>query len=97
MSDLYDGLRARGCIDPLIFRAMVQCQIGKDCPFPTIKAAADHYGLHPEHLRMFVRGLRPAEPKLLEAFGLERVVLYAPATPTTPTPDERATGAEEDV
>ncbi len=78
MSDLYDNLRERGCIDPVIFRAMVRCQIGKDCPFSTIKAAADHYGLHPEVLRLFIIGKRPAEPKLLDAFGLERIVLYAP-------------------
>lgn len=84
MVDLYDGLRERGCIDPIIFRAMVRGQIGKGCPFPTIKAAADHYGLHPEHLRLFVRGKRPAEPKLLEAFGLERIVLYATRRPQAP-------------
>jgi hypothetical protein len=77
--DLYDALRERGCIDPVIFRAMVRSHIGKDAPYPTIKAAADAYGVHPEQLRLFIRGKRPAEPKLLRAFGLERVELFAVA------------------
>jgi hypothetical protein len=79
MPDLYDALRARGCIDPVLFRAMVRSHVGTDAPFPTIKAAAESYGVHPEQLRLFIRGKRPAEPKLLTAFGLERIVLYARA------------------
>ena len=84
MGDLYDALRERGCIDPLILRAMIRSQIGEGCPFKTVKAAADHYGLRPEDLRMFIRGQRPAEPKILDAFGLERVTLYARKAPVTP-------------
>ena len=65
-------------IHPLIFRAMVEGQIGEGCPFKTIKAAADHYDLTPEVLRLFVRGKRPAEPAIMKAFGVERVVFYRP-------------------
>ncbi len=78
MPDLYDRMRKEGLIDPVLVRAMLECQIGEDCPFPTIKAAAKHYGLHPEHLRMLIRGIRPPEPKILAALGLERVVFYRP-------------------
>ncbi len=73
--------RSEQLTHPVIFRAFVQGLVGEGCPFPTIKALADHHGLHPEHLRMFIRGLRPAEPKLLKAFGMERAVFYRPATP----------------
>lgn len=89
MPDLYDDLRERGCVDPVLFAAMVRSHIGKDCPFPTIKAAAESYGVHPEQLRMFLRGKRPAEPKLLRAFGLEKITLYAVRqdAPEKDTPD----------
>ncbi|WP_292922617.1 hypothetical protein [Novosphingobium sp. SCN 63-17] len=70
------GMTPPGCIHPIILLAMVRGSIGKGCPFPTIKAAADHYGIHPEQMRMYVRELRPPEPKLLEAMGMERVVFY---------------------
>ncbi|SLK03662.1 hypothetical protein [Novosphingobium mathurense] len=62
-----------------IMRAMVVSQIGEGCPFHTIKAAADHYGVHPEQLRMYVRGLRQElEPKMMAAMGVEKVVFYRP-------------------
>lgn len=69
------------CIHPVLFRAMFQSQIGDNCPFPTIKAAADHYGVHPEQFRLFVRGERPAEPRLLDKLGFERVTFYRPKSP----------------
>lgn len=68
------------CIHPKILHAMVASQIGPDCPFPTVKAAADHYGIHPEQLRMFIRGKRRAESKLLKAFGVVPVTFYLPTT-----------------
>lgn len=79
MSDLYDNLRERGCMDGALLRPMISSQIGKDCPFKTKQAAANHYGIHVEQLSAFLLGKRPAEPKLLAAMGLEKVVLYAPA------------------
>lgn len=81
MGDLYDRMREEGLVDPLLVRAMVQSSIGDGRPFPTIKAAADAYGVHPEQLRMYVRGIRKEpEPKILAALGLERVVFYRPIT-----------------
>lgn len=79
MSDLYDRMREEGLIDPILVRASIACQIGDGCPFPTRKAMADHYGVHPEQLRMFILGIRrELEPKLAKAMGLERVVFYRP-------------------
>ncbi len=78
MTDLFDSLRERGAFDANLLSPMVACQIGDGCPFPTIKAAASHYGIHPERMRQLVRGIRPAEPMVLEALGYEKVVLYVP-------------------
>ncbi len=90
MPDLFDDLRARGAMHPTIFRAMLRSQIGEECPFPTIKDAADKLGINPEQLRLFIRGKREAEPAILEAFGLIREVLYArPSKAKEETSDER--------
>ncbi|WP_293921060.1 hypothetical protein [Sphingobium sp. UBA5915] len=75
--DLFDDLRMRGAFDARLLQPMMASQIGEGCPFPTIKAAADHYGLHPERMRQLVRGERAAEPQVLEALGLEKITLYA--------------------
>jgi hypothetical protein len=34
--------------------------------------------VHPEQVYQFLRGNRSAEPKLLEAMGLQRVITYSP-------------------
>lgn len=81
--DLFDNLRVRGAFDARLLKPMIASQIGEGCPFPTIKAAADHYGLHPERMRQLVRGERSAEPQVLNALGLEKITLYAPLR-TTP-------------
>jgi len=44
----------------------------------SISALARSLGLHDEHLRMFMNGKRPAEPKVLQALGLKKIVLYTP-------------------
>ena len=75
-------------VDPIILRAMLAGQIGDECPFPSVKAAAAHYGVHPEILRLFVRGNRPAEPALLKALGLERVIFYRPVNKTACNPEK---------
>lgn len=79
--DLYDSIRDDGLTDSRLTRAAIVCQIGKDSPFQTIKAMADHYGVHPEQLRSYIKGVRAEmEPKMLRAFGLERVIFYRPAS-----------------
>ena len=87
MADIYDSLRERGCVHPKIFQAMFASMIGKNCPYPTIKAAADEWGLHPEQLRLFVRGKREPETKVLKALGYEKITLYALTTDTRSAPD----------
>lgn len=75
-TDLYDRLRKEGLIDPILVRAQVEALVSV---LGSIKAAADALGVHPEHLRMFVRGIRKnPEPKLLKALGLKRVYFYGP-------------------
>jgi len=97
MSDLYDRMREEGLIDPVLVRASIACQVGKECPFPTIKAMADRHGVHPEQLRSFIKGVRSElEPKLARAFGLERVVFYRPASRIEAAPaDETRSGSAE--
>jgi hypothetical protein len=82
MPDLYDRMREDGLVDPVIARAMVRSWIGKDCPFPNAAACARSIGVHPEQLRLFINGKRPAEPRLLAALGFERVVFYRPVNKT---------------
>lgn len=79
MPDLYDSLRKRGCIDPVLVHASVACQVGEECPFPTFREMAEHYGVGTEQLRQYIRGDRELQPRLAKAFGLEKIVLYAPA------------------
>ena len=96
MADLFDDLRARGAIDPVLFRAMFASQIGEECPFPTIKAAADKFGVGAEQYRLFIRGKREPEPKLLAALGFEKVVLYASAQRIEAGTDETPQAAQPD-
>ena len=66
------------CIHPVLMRASIASQIGEGCPFPSIAEAARHYGVNCEQLRLYVRGKRPAEPKLCAAFGVVPVTFYLP-------------------
>lgn len=56
-------------------RAELKRQIGTG----TAIVWARKHGLCDEQLYLFLRGSRPAEPKLLKAMGLKRVVRYYPA------------------
>lgn len=82
MTDLYDRMREEGLVDPIIARAMVRSWIGENCPYPTAAACARALGIHQEQLRMFIKGKRPAEPRLLAALGFEKVVFYRPINKT---------------
>jgi transcriptional regulator with XRE-family HTH domain len=63
----------------VLVRASIACQVGDECPFSTFREMAEHYGVGTEQLRQYVRGERELQPRLAKAFGLEKIVLYAPA------------------